>query len=279
MRPRLTTSTDEPAPPSAAVPQQLQLDLPAYQGPMDLLVDLIRKHKIDIFDIPIALITRRYLEEVDRMKSLDLQVGGEWLEIAATLVHIKSKMLLPDDPDDDDDEGPDPREELVRQLIEYQLFKWAADQLDERPQLTRDFLLAAPKAKEERQQVGPPKIQQASLFDLVDALKRVIEDQEEADWAYEITREKLTLRSVITQIARRLDASPRIEFRELFDGVDFTRYRVATTFLALLEMTRLDMIRLFQPRLDSGREGTLLIERAVIDIVEITQSFDFQEDL
>ncbi len=257
-----------------SVPPELSLDLPAYRGPMDMLLDLIQKHEIDIFDIPIEMITRRYLEYVDQMKELDLQVGGEWLEMAATLVYIKSKMLLPDDPDDDDDEGPDPRDELVRRLIEYQVFQWAAEQLHERPQLRRDFFMAAPKALHEREQVGPPQLRQASLFDLVDALKRVIEEQEEEpEWVYEITREKLTLRGVILEIAALLADRPRVSFTELFAGTDLSRHRIVTTFLALLEMTRINMIRLFQPRLSDDND--LLIERAVIDIVEVSQTLEF----
>ena len=264
--------------PGDDVPAQLQLDLPSYQGPMELLLDLIKKHEVDIFDIPIALITRGYLSYVDRMQALDLQIGGEWLEMAATLVHIKSKMLLPDDEEEDEDEGPDPRDELVRRLIEHEIFQWAADQLDERPQLDRDFFLAAPKAQEEREQVGPPQLRQASLFDLVDALKRVIDDQEEdPEWVYEITREKLTLRGVILEVAARLADTPRIEFRDLFADMDITRHRVVTTFLAILEMTRLDMIRVFQPRLDNQTDAYLIIERAVIDIVDVSQTLELTD--
>ena len=147
-------NTDNPA----DVPPALRLDLPSYSGPIDLLVDLIRQQEIDIFDIPISLITRQYLEYVDRMRALDLQVGGEWLEMAATLVYIKSRMLLPTPEEEEEDEGPDPRDELVRRLVEHQLFQWAADKLDERPQLQRDFLMAAPKARDEREQVGPPRL-------------------------------------------------------------------------------------------------------------------------
>ena len=260
------------------VPIQLRLDLPAYQGPMELLLDLIKRHEIDIFDIPIVLITRRYLSYVDRINELDLQVGGEWLEMATTLVHIKSKMLLPAQDDDDDEEGPDPRDELVRRLIEYEMFQWAADQLDERPQLKRDFFMAAPKARDEREAVGPPKLRQASLFDLVDALKRVIDDQEEEpEWVYEITREELTLRGVILEVASKLADQPRIEFRELFDGVTITRHRVVTTFLAILEMTRMDMLQIFQPRLDDYSDARIIIERAVIDIVDVSQNLELGE--
>lgn len=261
------------------IPPELRLELPVYSGPMDLLLDLIRDHEIDIFDIPIAMITNHYLTYVDQMEKLDLHVGGEWLELAATLVHIKSQMLLPPDlTTQDDEEGPDPRDELLRRIVEYQMFQWAAERLEERPQLRRDFFLPAPKANEEKKDVGPPNLRQASLFDLLDALKRVIEVKEEKpDWVYEITRDKLTLKSVILDIAAALNEKPRMTFDELFGEQEFTRHRLVTTFLALLEMTRLNMIRLFQPRL--SHDVRLQIERAVIDIVEVSQTLEFHDDL
>ena len=260
------------------VPRQLKLDLPSYSGPMDLLLDLIRDQEIDIFDIPIARITRQYLEYVERLKALDLEVGGEWLEMAATLVYIKSKTLLPD-PEEEEEEGPDPREELVRRLVEHQMFQWAAERLEDRPQMGRDFLPAAPKARDLREQVGPPDVREADLGDLVDALHRLIDDRgEEAEWVYEVTQEKLSLQGVILDIASRLEDEPRMTFRELFEGVDMNRHTIVTTFVALLEMARLDMIRLFQPRLDDEDERPeLILERSVIDIVEVSQTFDFAD--
>ncbi|RAL22787.1 segregation/condensation protein A [Lujinxingia litoralis] len=275
--PMKSASQDRHAVDNAQVPAELNLDLPTYQGPMDLLLDLIREHEVDIFDIPIALITAEYLRYLDQLQALDLTVGGEWLEMAATLVYIKSRTLLPPDPEEHDDElGPDPREELVRRLIEYQVFKWAAEQLDDRPQLQRDFFLPAPRAQEERQQVGPPKLREADISDLVAALRRVIEKQrEEPHWAYEITREKLTLRGMILDISTILRDEPRIPFESLFGESRITRHRVVTTFLALLEMTKLRMIKLFQQRL--GGPDTLIIERAVIDIVEVSQTLEFYD--
>lgn len=259
------------------IPPELHLELPVYRGPLDMLLDLIAQHEIDIFDIPIALITNSYLNYIDQMKALDLHVGGEWLEMAATLVFIKSRMLLPPEPVEDEEEGPDPREELVRRLIEYQVFQWAAEQLEERPQLRRDFFLPAPRVEEKPQKEEPPKLRQASLFDLVDALQRVIEAQKEKpEWVYEITRDRLTLKGVILEIADRLAKQPRMKFHELFDSDDLSRHRIVTTFLALLEMTRLNMIRLFQPRLSD--DNALVIERAVIDIVEVSQTLEFIDE-
>ncbi len=260
--------------PHSDIPPELSLDLPSFRGPLDLLLELIRSQEIDIFDIPISLITRQYLQTLDQIQELDLQIGGEWLEMAATLVYIKSRTLLPRE-ETDEDEGPDPRDELVRRLIEHQLFQWAAEQLDDRPQLRRDFFFAAPRGQEERLELGPPPLKQASLLDLVDALKRVMEEhRDDPDWVYEIRREKLTLRGVILDIAARLADTPRITFDELFDG-PLDRHRVVTTFLALLEMTRLNMIHLFQPRL-SG-DDRLIIERAVIDIIEVSQTLELSD--
>lgn len=276
-RPSKPSQPAKASQPAQPTPPELDLDLPSFQGPLDLLLELIRAQDIDIFDIPISTITRQYLRHVEELQNLDLHVGGEWLEMAATLVYIKSKLLLPRLPDEDDDEGPDPREELVRRLIEHQLFQWAAEQLEERPQLRRDFFLATPRGQDERRELGPPPLKQASLLDLVDALKQVIQkNRDKPDWVYEINREKLSLRSVILEIADLLKATPRITFDRLFQDVPVDRHRVVTTFLALLEMAKMDMIRLFQPRL-SG-DDSLIIERAVIDIMEVSQTLEFSDD-
>ncbi|MBA2663653.1 MAG: segregation/condensation protein A [Bradymonadaceae bacterium] len=257
------------------VPHELQLDLPAFSGPIDLLLELIRKHELDIFDIPIALITTEYLAYVDAMPTLDLQTGGEWLEMAATLVHIKSKMLLPPDPTTEEEpDGPDPREELVQRLIEYQMYKLMAEKLDDRPQLARDVFAAPSRAAQYLLDVGPPTLREATIEDLVKALQRVIQRHEnKPNWVYEITREKLTLRHLILEIAALLRDTPRLPFEALFENTELSRHRVVTTFLALLEMTRLKMIKLFQARLT---EDVLYIERSVIDIVEISQSLELQ---
>lgn len=258
------------------VPPELRLNLPAFQGPMDLLLELIRKHEVDIFDIPIAIITAEYLAYINAMKTLDLHTGGEWLEMAAMLIWIKSKMLLPPDPtDEDDDTGPDPREELVQKILEYQMYKLVAEKLDDRPQLSRDVFAPPSRVAEYSKNLGPPPLQKASMDDLVHALRRIIQRQKtRPGWAYEITRERLTLRHVILDISTLLRDTPRITFDTIFESGEISKHRIVTTFLALLEMTRLKMIRLFQARLT---EDVLYIERAVIDIMEVSQTFDFSE--
>lgn len=248
--------------------------LPTYEGPLDLLLELIRKHEVDIFDIPIAMVTEEFLAYMEAMQVLDLGLGGEWLEMAAMLVYIKSKMLLPKEEEPDDEEGPDPREELVRRLLEYQKYKAAADALDERPVLSRDVFTHAPRQADFHEMLGPPPIRDASISDLVKALKRVVDkSKDEGTWVYEVNSQKLTLRSVILHVAEALADSPRVDFEELFEGVDVSRHRIITTFLALLEMTRLKMVKLFQSRLKGDR---LFVERAVIDIVDVSQELELE---
>lgn len=252
-------------------PPELVVQLSAYEGPLDLLLELIRKHEVDIFDIPIALITEEYLGVIESVDDLDLEIGGEWLEMAAWLILIKSRTLLPK-PEKDDDDGPDPREELVERLIEYQKYKQAASALDQRPLLNHDTFTHPPVHQFFEGRLGPPPLKDASIADLVSALQRVItRSKETGDWVYEVNSQKLTLRSVINDIAILLSETPRLRFDELFAGVEMSRHRVITTFLALLEMTKVKMIKLFQSKLDGDE---IWVERAVMDIVEISQELE-----
>jgi segregation and condensation protein A len=269
--------TDEQKQKLEKTPHELAVRLDAFEGPMDLLLELIRKHEIDIFDIPIALITEEYLAYIDTLEELDLEVGGEWLEMAATLIYIKSRMLLPPDEDEDEDEqGPDPREELVRRLVEYQKYKLIAGKLDEMPQLERDVFRHPDRhAREFRKMTGPPPLRDAGIGDLMGAIKRLISKHEDdTDWVFDMTREELTLRSVMVDIAELLEDNPRVTFEQLFEDFEFSRYRVVTTFLALLEMTKRHIVRLLQAKLDDNR---LYIERATINIVEVSQSLDLPD--
>lgn len=260
------------------IPVELQLDLPSFEGPMDLLLELVRNREVDIFEIPVALITEEYLACIERMEDLDLEVGGDWLEMAARLMYIKSRTLLPDDDEDDhEDDGPDPREELVRQLIEYERYKKYAEQLEAAPTLGHEVFESTSTLDQFRREAGPPEIRDAELSDLVDAVRRIIASTEETEeFVYEMTREKLSLRSVILDVASMLDESPRITFDAIFAGGSPSRNHVITAFIGLLEMARLDMITLFQARL--GEVDQLFIERAVIDIVEVTQTLDLSEE-
>lgn len=256
-------------------PPELLINLQAFEGPLDLLLELIRKHEVDIFDIPISLITEEYLTFIDAVGDLDLEIGGEWLEMAAWLILIKSRMLLPKEEKPDDDDGPDPREELVERLIEYQKYKLAASALDDRPLLDRDVFTHPQRGHEFEGMLGPAPLKNASIADLMRALEGVIKrSKTDGSWVYEVNSQKLTLRSVILDIAILMQEKPRRRFEELFQGVEMSRHRVITTFLALLEMTRLKMLKLFQSRLDGDE---FWVERSVVDIVEVSQELELEK--
>lgn len=271
---------EKPVDDFAAVPAPLAIRLEAFVGPMDLLLELIKKHEVDIFDIPIALITEEYLEAIEQMEALDLQVGGEWLEMAATLIFIKSRMLLPVQESVDEEDGPDPRADLVRRLVEYQRYQLFAQKLDGLAKLDHDVFLH-PVDPAEFSHEGPLPLREVGISALIDAVRRLAAKQgSDAGWVVEMTREKITLRSVMIDVAELLHTRPRVCFEELFiasadtPARDFSRYRVVTVFLALLEMTKRKIVKLMQTRLDGDH---LYIERAVINIVEVSQTLDLPE--
>ena len=223
-----------------------QVKLPAFEGPLDLLLHLIREHRIEIYDIPIALITRQYLEYLDLMKELNLSIAGEFLVMAATLVQIKSRMLLPreEQPDSAEPEE-DPREELVRRLVEYQRFKNAAEALEEREASWRDVFRREPTPA--TQEPEEYELGELSVFDLLTALREVIERAPDQT-IMEVTVDSLTVRDRMTAIIERFDAladSARLRFGQLFDGAE-TRLAVIVTFLALLELVKMHVLGLRQ---------------------------------
>lgn len=258
-------------------PVELRLDLPDFEGPMDLLLELVRDREIEIFEVPIAEITDQYLACIDRMEELDLEVGGDWLEMAARLMYIKSRTLLPDDDEDDDEEGPDPREELVRRLVAYERFKTLAEKLDERPRLGSETFSGPNDLEEYRRETGPPEIRDADVSDLLGAVQRLVEASDEPEeFVYEMSRERIDLRAVALDIADRLEQTPRITFDSLFEAGAPSKNRIVTTFVALLEMTRLGLVQLFQARL--GAVDKLYVERAVVEIAEVSQTLDLDAE-
>ncbi len=221
---------------------------------MDLLLHLIKKNEVSITDIPIAAITEQYLATLELMESLSLDVAGEFLVMAATLVHIKSRMLLPPgDEEADEDEGNDPRDELVRRLLEYQRFKEAAEQLEQREILSRDVFVRSAAPVED---VAPRGFREVSVFELLGALKRVI-DRLPKDVFHEVTLEKITMREQMTLLLDRLRTLRSLYFEALFDGVK-SRMEVVVTFLAMLELVKVRAIRIFQEEM----AGPIMIEAA-----------------
>jgi segregation and condensation protein A len=222
------------------VTTRVQLEI--FEGPLDLLLHLIKKNEVSITDIPIATITEQYLATLEVMQSLNLDVAGEFLVMAATLIHIKSRMLLPiTDGEDDEEEGADPRAELVRRLLEYQRFKDAADQLEQREILTRDvFVRSAAPADD----IPAPAFREVSVFELLTALKRVL-DRLPKDAVHEVLLEKVTVREKMALLLDRLRSGEKILFESLFAQVN-SRMEVVVTFLAMLELVKIRAIRIFQ---------------------------------
>jgi segregation and condensation protein A len=238
--------------------------LEIFEGPMDLLLHLIKKHELDIYDIPIAPITRQYLEYLDLMKSLDMEIAGDFLVMASTLTHIKSKMLLPppENPDDDDD-GTDPRAELIRRLLEYKRFKDAAASLEQRES---DWSKVYTRETEVTPELPPddqPLLFDFHLFDLLAALKDVLNRVPDA--GIEITAEAVSITDKIATILARLESVESLLFADLFDG-STTKAHIIATFMALLELMKNRIVRAVQVE----QFGAIRLMKAVVDEVTPT---------
>jgi segregation and condensation protein A len=234
-------SFDAATPTGAASPYAVKLAV--FEGPLDLLLHLIRLNEVEITDIPVARICEQYLEYLELMRELNLDVAGEYLLMAATLAWIKSRMLLPPDAAEDAEEGPDPRAELVARLLEYQRFKEAAESLGGRHLLGRDTFAPAlpgpppPPAAEREIEVG--------LFELVEALRRALASAPSEARAHEVEMEPITVRERMIAVMKRLESREAMTFEETFEP-GASRAMWVTTFLAVLELTRLAALRLFQ---------------------------------
>jgi|SRR5208283_4492585 len=234
-----------------------EIKLEVFEGPLDLLLHLIYRNEVSITDIPIALITQQYLETIELMKSLNLDVAGEYLVMAAYLTHIKSQMLLPADEEEQTGEsGLDPRDELIAHLLEYKRYKEAAENLASLPMLDREVFVR--EASEE--DVDIPKRSQpldVGIVDLLQALKGVLEKTTRRD-LIELEPERLLVKDKIQQILERLKTQQWVTFGSLFEE-DFSRLNILTTFLALLELVKLQLVRAYQ----DVPFGTILISRRV----------------
>ena len=206
--------------------------LTQFEGPLDLLLHLIRRDKINIYDIPISHIAKEYLSYIEVMQELRLEVAGEFFVMAATLMRIKAQMLLPRRHDEEDEE--DPREELVRNLLEYRKFKEAANHFAEKESDRRKIFTRPAASPPEGTQ--EPALMEVSVFDLVDAFKKVMDDLKK-QISYRIEKESYTVEEKITLIRDKLDTSSEILFTELFSG-STDRMEIIITFLAILEMVK-----------------------------------------
>ncbi|HEY8606264.1 MAG TPA: ScpA family protein [Noviherbaspirillum sp.] len=221
-------------------PDALEIFLEAFEGPLDLLLYLIRKQNFNILDIPMAQVTRQYLEYVDQIRVRNLELAAEYLLMAAMLIEIKSRMLLPVKKADTGEEAEDPRAELVRRLLEYEQIKLAAQQLDTVPQLGRDYVRAQVLV-EQTAVTRWPDVNVGELQAIwADIMKRARLTQH-----HTITREELSVREHMTGILRRLQSARFVEFADLFDpsrGVPV----VVVNFIALLELAKETLIEITQ---------------------------------
>jgi len=221
-------------------PYALQVFLEAFEGPLDLLLYLIRRQNIDILDIPIAEITKQYVQYIEVMKDMQLELAGEYLLMAAMLAEIKSRMLLPR-PESHEEEEDDPRAELVRRLQEYERYKKAADDISDLPRLERDVFVATAEAPERKVVTKLPDVTlKELLLSFHDVLKRA-----EMFSNLHMQREPLSVRQRMSEILSRIKASKFTGFGDLFDPEE-GRMGVAVTFIAILELLRESVIEVVQ---------------------------------
>jgi len=249
-------------------PYALQVFLEAFEGPLDLLLYLIRRQNIDILDIPIAEISKQYVQYIELMKEMQLELAGEYLLMAAMLAEIKSRMLLPR-PESEDEEEEDPRAELVRRLQEYERFKQAAEQIAELPRLERDIFVASADAPERKVTVKLPDV---TLKELLLAFHDVLKRAEMFSNLH-VQREPLSVRQRMSDVLTRLRTNNFVSFSDLFEPEE-GRMGVAVTFIALLELLRASTIEVVQ----AEAYGPLHIRAAssvhLVDEANLTTDFD-----
>lgn len=240
---------------------------PPFEGPLDLLLHLVREHQVDLFDIPIAKITESYLATLAELRALDIDLAGEFLHMAAQLLLMKSRLLLPrtevaEDAGEEAQVG-DPRAELVRRLLEYQKYKAAAEDLGGRDLLERDVFvrrarLAAPPPAE-----GPEGLADVSIFKLIEALDRALKNAK-PELGHEVITDRLSITDAISRVAEALKLRRRASFEELLGGPGGgnTRSAIIATFLAILEMAKLKLLRVTQASADEAGAGAEIVIEA-----------------
>ncbi len=273
-----------------------QVRLDVFEGPLDLLLHLVKKHELDIFDIPISFITEKYLEYLDLLSGLNLDVAGEYLLMAATLAHIKSRELLPAQPgepgelDEDGDSDGDPREELIRRLLEYQKYRQAADALGGRPVMGRNvWTRGAPQEDSMSENVERdivPPLAEVPVIKLIEALDRVLASAK-IKITHEVNVDRLSVSDRINQIADRLEAEGTFTFSSCFRFLreevtaEEAKHEAVVTFLALLEMAKLGVIRLWQGVAQEGEEEVaedIVIARANASAAALAAETEIDDD-
>lgn len=255
----------------------LTIQLPKFEGPMALLLYLIRKEEMDIFDIKIHLITAQYLDYIKLMKELDLEVAGEFISMASTLIHIKSRMLLPTyDENGEVIEQDDPRKELVQRLLEYQKYQEASKNLYERPLLGRDVFSRGVREKLEAKE-DEIILEDNALFSLISAYRGVIKSIKKK--VHQVAARAQSIASRILEIKDRLPVGVKVGMSELIDAVAEKKKQVLITFLSLLELGKMGFVSLYQTEnfQEIYIEATKTIETNAVDRVEEYDSLHADE--
>jgi segregation and condensation protein A len=258
--------TDKAASAERARPPGLyRVRLPVFEGPLDLLLHLIKRNEVEIVDIPVAAITEQYLAYLEMMRELNLDIAGEFLVMAATLTLIKSRMLLPPSEEDEEEEEADPRADLVRQLLEYQRYREAGLELSERPLLHRDVFVREPvmdaDVAEGAAELTPLKV---TAWELLDAFRAVLK-RARPEAVHEVITERISLRDRVRTMLQALSVARSLDFDSLFDD-DASRFEIIVTFLALLELMKMGAARATQ----AERLGRIVVELAVADVANVS---------
>ena len=256
---------------------QLQLRLPyrvrleLFEGPLDLLLHLIKKNEVDVRELPVAQITEQYLAYLDLLRDLNLDIAGEYLVMAATLTLIKSRMLLPS-PEPEEGEEADPRADLVRQLLEYQRYREAAESLGDRPLLRRDTFTREPTLEGlPPEPEGAPRIK-VTLWELMEAF-RVVLKRAEPDPVHQVAGEAVSLRARIDTLLSTLGVARRVTFDSLF-GDQPTRGYVIVTFLAVLELMKQHVVEALQEEIMGPIMITLSVEDVRTVAIDLLEEYD-----
>ena len=251
---------------------EYRVKLSFFEGPLDLLLHLVRKDECDIFDIPMALITQQYLDYLEIITELNLDLAGEYMVMAATLTKIKSALLLPRH-EEAEEEGEDPRAELVRQLLEYEKYREAALEIERMPLLGRDVFARKFPSKDMEESKGESVYYEATILDLMEAFRQVLKNTTEGS-LHIITQDRYSIRERIAQVTKLFVGKKSILFVNLFDE-HTTKSEVIATFLAILELMKRQLVGVFQ----KGRFGAIhLIPRVLSEDDESSKhQMDFEE--
>ena len=245
-----------------AVPtgNEYRINVDAFEGPLDLLLHLIKKNDLDIYDIPIAFVLEEYMKYLDTIKELDIDLAGEFLLMAAELAHIKSRMLLPEETSEEEEEEIDPRADLVKRLLEYQQYKLASEELTGRAMLGREVFIQQAPERVEAPSDGPIE---GHIYDLVEAFSKILK-RVPAESYHEVAVDRISINDRIYQIVDMIKKGATLTLLELLPKENLTRFDVVINFIALLEMCRLRMIKLYQ----SENCGQIYLQGAMEDVAE-----------